>query len=163
MHVRTYQKHLLRMTNMRTLSMPTEKRQQNAYQLNKELNLEFHGRHKQLEKKRADVTTASHVIGGIQTISILRHLRRYKMNELTYTERNKQNTSKNRSIRLKIQEDRQSTIVWQTVNKMSSRTSNALFITESCQPSRTNTPVETTFEIFLENLRKLRMNLSQNY
>ena len=30
---------MLQMTNMRILSMSTEKRQQNAYQLNKELNL----------------------------------------------------------------------------------------------------------------------------
>ena len=42
MHNRRYQKQLLQKTNMRFFSMPTQKRQQNVYQLNKELNLEYH-------------------------------------------------------------------------------------------------------------------------
>ena len=41
----TYLKHILQMTNMRIMSLPTWKQHQSAYKPNQERNVEFHGSH----------------------------------------------------------------------------------------------------------------------
>ena len=114
------QKHILRMTNMRISSMPTLKQQLNAYQLNKELNVEAHGRHQQLEKKHADVKTTSKCSRKNSTnTNALKHKK--AQNELAniyLKEQTEYIQNQIHKIRDSV-EDWQTRIAWQTINKVS--------------------------------------------
>ena len=66
---------------MRTSSLPNKKRQQNAYQQKKELNLESNGRQR-LEKVCWRKKKILYAIGGIPTNSNAQKLKR-SQNELT--------------------------------------------------------------------------------
>ena len=95
----------------------------NAYQLNKELNLEFHGRHQRLEKKSADVKIAPlrnrRNPTNINNQKAQNVLAKIYLKEQTEYIRNQIN-----KIRDSV-EDRQSRITWQTVNEVSRRNSTA--------------------------------------
>ena len=114
------------MTNMKTSSLPTLKRQQNAYQLNKDLNLESHGRHHRLEKKHADVKTTSQCNRKNPSNINAQNLKKaekelpnvYQKEQTEYIQNQINKTGE--SV-----EDWQSRIAWQTVNEMSRRRSIA--------------------------------------
>ncbi len=96
MHFRRYQKHLLRMTN--------------CCQLNKELNLESHVRHKRLEKK---TRRRKNRFPTQQEEKAQNELTNIYLKEQTEYIQNQINKIRNSA------EDRQSKIVWQTINEVS--------------------------------------------